>query len=548
MAMATAAKVSDRKKAPKSASTKPGTGKSAKPTGGKADGKGSAKLRPRTPTGITPYADLAKVVPLDDVPMPGVEARPKVEQGFVGGAPASREAGEAALQQVPLASLAEFTVRPDRIEPLDILARQAETRVPELVPIRHGRMVVSAFTFYRGAAAVMANDLGNAPSSGLMVQLCGDAHLTNFGFFASPERRLMLDINDFDETHPGPFEWDVKRLVASLVVAARDNGFNAKKQQQIAQTAARRYQTAMDRFSWLGDLDVWYAKGDFEDAMTFLQPRISKERLARMEKQNAKIRSRDSLQAYNKLATVVDGEPQLIADPPLIVPIRDLMTASDREQVAVWMQGLMRDYAATLHSGREVLVDRFEFVDMARKVVGVGSVGTRCWIVLMRGKELREPLLLQVKEAEPSVLAPYVDASVLELPTFGQQGQRVVNGHWMMQAASDIFLGWQTVDGLDGKQRDFYVRQLRDWKFSPLIESFAPLELSVWGELCAWSLARAHARSGNRTAIAAYIGDGEAFPEAMTSFALAYAEQNDSDHDQLVKAIQNGTVEAVTGL
>ncbi|BCB88189.1 DUF2252 domain-containing protein [Phytohabitans suffuscus] len=455
--------------------------------------------------------------------------------------------GRAARKRVPHASHAEWRPAPDRPDPVGVLAAQAASRLPELVPIRHGRMLVSPFTYYRGAAAVMASDLASTPVSGFVTQLCGDAHLTNFGAYASPERNLVFDINDFDETFPGPWEWDVKRLAASFVIAARDNGFGRKERAAIVRTTVCSYRTAMARFAALGDLDVWYARADTGQAGRVLTTPPTKQTRKRFERAEAKARTHDSLQALRKLTGIVDGQRRILADPPLVVPVQDLLPDVERKLFEEQLRGLLRGYRRTLADDRRHLLDGFEFVDMARKVVGVGSVGTRCWIVLLRGRDDTDPLLLQVKEAQPSVVAPYImDSGVL--PCLRHGGERVVAGQRLMQAVSDIFLGWQTAPGIDGQARDFYVRQLRDWKQSAVVEAMDAATMRSYGDLCGWVLARAHARTGDRVAIAAYLGDGDTFDRALLEFAERYADQSEQDHAALAAAAGAGRIPVVTGV
>jgi uncharacterized protein (DUF2252 family) len=454
--------------------------------------------------------------------------------------------GLAARAEVPPERHAEFEPPKDRVDPVSLLEKQAESRVPELVPIRHGRMLLSPFTFYRGAAAVMAADLAYTPVSGLTVQLCGDAHLTNFGVFGSPERNLIFDINDFDETYPGPWEWDLKRLAASLVVAGRENGFSTKERRTVVRSTARRYVAAMSRFAPMSELAVWYARADMASASEILSKPVSKTQAKKLGKAGAKARSRDSVQAYGKMVRQVNGHHRIIGVPPLIVPVADLLPDTDREALELTISGLLSRYRRTLPSDRRVLLDRYWFADMARKVVGVGSVGTRCWAVLLHGRDESDPLFLQVKEAQQSVIAEHVKAK--DLPVYRNEGERVVAGQWLMQAVSDIFLGWENVEGIDGMRRDFYVRQLRDWKGSAVPEAMAPNDMARYGEICAWSLARAHARSGDRIAIASYLGDDDAFPRAIAKFAEAYADQNELDHAALAEAGRTGRIEVQPGL
>jgi uncharacterized protein (DUF2252 family) len=449
--------------------------------------------------------------------------------------------GKTARAEVPRDSHAMFDPPPDRPDPIGLLEEQGKSRVPELVPVRYGRMMVSPFTYFRGAALPMASDLAGTPVSGLAVQACGDAHLSNFGLFGSAERRLVFDVNDFDETLPGPWEWDVKRLAASLEVAARGNGFAGKQRREIVAAAVARYRQAMRGFAGMTNLEVWYAHMDMNQARAEFDARLQPKQRKTVDKGLAKARTRDSMEEVAKLCHAVDGQPRIIADPPLLVPMQDLIPdQTDRAAMEEQLTGLIAKYRRTLETDRRFLLDEFRFADIARKVVGVGSVGTRCWIVLMLGRDDADPLFLQVKEAEASVLSRFVGAS-----KYANQGQRVVAGQRLMQASSDIFLGWQRVEvGLDGKQRDFYVRQLRDWKFSADIETMIPRGMRLYGELCGWTLARAHARSGDRIAIAAYLGGSDVFDRAVTEFAAAYADQNERDHKSLLAAVASGRIAA----
>ncbi|HEY6491863.1 MAG TPA: DUF2252 domain-containing protein, partial [Trebonia sp.] len=405
--------------------------------------------------------------------------------------------GKDARAVAPLESHAEF--RPGRgRDPVGLLLGQAASRVPELVPVRHGRMLVSPFTFYRGAALPMAADLAGTPAAGLRVQVCGDAHLPNFGAFASPERKLVFDVNDFDETLPGPFEWDIKRLAASLTVAGRDNGFTAKDCRKIVLAAAEGYRAAMREFAEQTFLEVWYAHLDVEPAVRELRSEIKAKRLKEFEKLLAKAHTKDSTQALAKLTTEVDGRRRIIADPPTIVPIEELFADVRADEIYAQVSAVLSKYRRSLQSDRRHLLNEFTLVHVARKVVGVGSVGTRAWIVLMDAADGVEPLVLQAKEAQPSVLAEFAGRSL-----YKNEGERVVAGQHLMQAQSDIFLGWTRITGPDGADRDFYVRQLRDWKFSVPIEAMLPAGMTVYARLCGWTLARAHARSGDRVALAA---------------------------------------------
>jgi uncharacterized protein (DUF2252 family) len=460
--------------------------------------------------------------------------------------PAERaDRGKAARAEVPRDSHAVFDPPSDRPDPIGLLAKQAESRVPELVPVRWGRMMVSPFTFYRGAALPMASDLATTPVSGLAVQACGDAHLSNFGIFGSAERRLVFDVNDFDETLPGPWEWDVKRLAASFEVAGRENGFSGKQRREIVTATVASYRQAMRNFAGMTNLEVWYAHADMEQMRSQFESQLNERQRKLVDKGLAKARTRDSMQEVAKLTRIVDGRPRIIADPPLLVPIAELIPEeTDRTAFESQLADLIAKYRRTLETDRRFLLEQFEFADMARKVVGVGSVGTRCWIVLMLGRDDSDPLFLQVKEAETSVLSRFVGAS-----KYNNQGQRVVAGQRLMQAASDIFLGWQRTEaGLDGRTRDFYVRQLRDWKFSLAIETMVPRGLRMYGALCGWTLARAHARSGDRIAIAAYLGGSDVFDKAIAQFAVAYADQNERDYKSLVDAVASGRITAERGL
>jgi uncharacterized protein (DUF2252 family) len=453
--------------------------------------------------------------------------------------------GKAARAEVPLESHAEFDPPPDRPDPIALLEEQGTTRVPELVPVRYGRMMASPFSYYRGAALPMASDLAPTPVSGLAVQACGDAHLSNFGVFGSAERRLVFDVNDFDETLPGPWEWDVKRLAASLEVAARDNGFPGKKRRAIVAAAVASYREAMRAFAGMTNLDVWYAHADLDVLRQQGAAQLKARQRKAVDKGLTKARTRDSMQEVDKLTYLVDGRPRIISDPPLIVPIDQLMPDEmDRKGFEALLSDLIGKYRRTLETDRRYLLEQYEFCDMAHKVVGVGSVGTRCWIVLMLGRDTADPLFLQVKEAQESVLCRYVGAS-----KYANEGQRVVAGQRLMQASSDIFLGWQrTPSPLDDRSRDFYVRQLRDWKFSLDIESMVPRGMRIYAQLCGWTLARAHARSGDRIAIAAYLGASDTFDQAITQFADAYADQNAKDHEALLAAAASGRIIAESDL
>jgi uncharacterized protein (DUF2252 family) len=447
--------------------------------------------------------------------------------------------GKDARAVAPLESHAEF--RPGRSrDPVGLLLGQGESRVPELVPVRHGRMLVSAFTFYRGAALPMAADLATTPASGLRVQLCGDAHLSNFGAFASPERRLVFDVNDFDETLPGPFEWDVKRLAASFAVAGRDSGFPAKDRRKVTLAAAEGYRTAMREFAGQPLLAVWYAHLDIEDAIGQFTSQIKAKKLKAAEKLLAKAHTKDSTAVLGKLTTIVDGQRQIIST-PTIVPVEEVFADVQADSIYQQIRGVLSKYRRSLQSDRRHLLEQFTLVQVARKVVGVGSVGTRAWIVLMDAAEGDEPLFLQAKEAQPSVLAEYCGRS-----RYANQGERVVAGQHLQQAQSDIFLGWTRITGPDGIDRDFYVRQLKDWKFSMPTEAMLPAGMTAYARLCGWTLARAHARSGDRIALAAYLGGSDRFDQAIADFAETYADQNEHDYAALQAAVKNGKAQAAT--
>jgi uncharacterized protein (DUF2252 family) len=464
--------------------------------------------------------------------------------GRTGHTPAERAAaGKAIRAKLPRRRQAELPGA-DR-DAVALLESQAPSRVAELLPVRYGRMLVSPFTFYRGAALVMATDLATTPRSGLNAQICGDAHLSNFGVYASAERRLVFDINDFDETHVGPWEWDVKRLVTSLEIAGRDRGFTPRDRRLALLAASQEYRTAMATFAGMGNLDVWHASMDADAMLAQARSSVSRAMLRRAEATLAKARTRDSMQAQRKLTTIVDGHRRIISDPPLIVPIEEIdPEIGSPEVISEAMVSLLRTYQRTLPVGQQNVLSEYEYVHMAHKVVGVGSVGTRAWIVLFRGRDDDDPLLLQVKQAMPSVIAPFVSG----VKRHAQEGQRVVAGQRTMQASSDIFLGWVRVTGLDSVQRDFYVRQLRDWKGSADVDAMIPRGLRVYGQMCAWTLARAHARTGDRIAISSYLGSSTSFDQAIAEFAVGYADQNERDYAAFAEAVETGRLIAQTGV
>ncbi|HEY8304401.1 MAG TPA: DUF2252 domain-containing protein [Solirubrobacteraceae bacterium] len=455
---------------------------------------------------------------------------------------AEREAkGKAAREQTPRSSHGQWRAKEDREDPVAILQAQAKSRVPELVPIRYGRMLVSPFTFYRGAAAVMAADLADTPTSGLQVQLCGDAHLSNFGIFASPEREMLFDINDFDETLPGPWEWDVKRLAASMCVAGRDRNLTKQEIADVLAWTAQAYRQSMRGFAQMSNLAVWYAKLNAQDIMGVVkaQQLVKGKRLEKMEKRLGKARVKDSTRAVLKLTEEVDGRLRFVSEPPLVVPMEELLGKAESDDLRKRMEGMLADYSDSLTDEHGVLFGEYAFQSIARKVVGVGSVGTRAWVLLFTGRDERDPLVLQAKEAQASVLEPYAGAS-----QYANHGQRVVEGQRLMQAAGDILLGWLPAVGVDEVTRDFYVRQLWDGKLSIEIETMTHPMLRSYGALCGWTLARAHARTGDRIAIASYLGAGGVFDQAIVDFSETYADQNERDYQTLLDAVKAGRLRA----
>ncbi|MEU3269975.1 DUF2252 domain-containing protein [Saccharomonospora sp. NPDC006951] len=448
--------------------------------------------------------------------------------------------GKAARAAAPRSSHAEFARGAGDPSPLTLLAEQDETRVPELLPIRYDRMAVSAFTYFRGAALPMAADLARTPRTGLEVQVCGDAHLMNFGLFASPERRMVFDINDFDETLRGPWEWDVKRLAASLEIAARDNGFPAKRRAGIVVSAVAEYRRAMREFSGWTALRVWYAHADVREIKAMYADKLGASRRESLARDVRKAGARSNLGALRRFAHVREGRLRIAAEPPLIVPVDQLTGPGAGEQPAeltAMLGEILASYRDTLEPERRAVLDRYRYVDLARKVVGVGSVGTRCWMALLLGNDERDPLFLQAKEAGPSVLERFVGRS-----RYRNAGKRVVVGQRLMQTVSDVFLGWVRADSFDGGRRDFYFRQLRDGKGSADVESMTPKGMLAYGRLCGWTLARAHARTGDPVALAAYLGSGTRFDNAVGEFARGYADQNERDHAVLRKRIAAGAI------
>jgi uncharacterized protein (DUF2252 family) len=448
--------------------------------------------------------------------------------------------GKTARAEVPRSAHAFWEPAPYRRDPVELLEEQAHTRLPELVPIRYGRMLVSPFTFFRGAAYIMAADLAGMPRTGLHAQLCGDAHLSNFGAYAAPDRQLVFDVNDFDETLPGPFEWDLKRLVASFAVAGRSRGFDAKGRQTVNTTVSRAYRKAIAEFAAMRTLDVWYSRIDVDQFMGKWESHLSPKAVKRFERNVAKARTKDSLKAFSKLTHMVDGEPRFVSDPPLIVPFTELVSDVDALEGT---RKVIRSYRRTLQGDRGRLLEKFRSVDVARKVVGVGSVGTRAWVVLFVGRDIEDPLILQMKEAQRSVLEPFLGKS-----SFRNHGQRVVEGQRLMQAASDTMLGWIRTKNVDGVERDFYLRQLWDEKASAQVDVMEKKTMTVYARICGQTLARAHARSGDAVAIASYLGSNDTFDRALAVFGEAYADQNELDYAALEQAMTEGRVKAETGL
>ena len=448
--------------------------------------------------------------------------------------------GRSARAAAARGSHAALDLPPDR-DPIAWLEAQAATRLPDLVPIRYGRMLRSPLAFLRGAAAVMANDLALTPRAGLQAQLCGDAHLLNFGGFGSPEGDLVFGLNDFDETLPGPFEWDVKRLAVSVEIAGRDRGLADVDRKAAVLAAVRGYRKEMRRLGGMSNVDAWHASVDADSLVAALRREHERRPAKTVEREAARARLNDDLRALAKLTHLVDGEPRIVSDPPLLVPIAEL--ADGTQDLEAELRRVLRSYRRSLEHDRRVLLDGFRFGDVARKVVGIGSVGTRCWIVLLLGRDDDDPLFLQVKEADASVLEPLLGRS-----SFASHAERVVEGQRLSQAAGDIFLGWTSAEDVDGDRRDFYVRQLRDWKASIDLERILPRGLATYAWWCGSTLARAHARSGDRVAIAAYLGKGDLFDRALADFAAAYADVNERDHAALARAVREGRIAATEGV
>ncbi len=458
--------------------------------------------------------------------------------------------GRAARTEAPRSSHGRWEPAPDRPDPIALLEEQAASRVPELVPIRYGRMLVSPFTFYRGGALIMAADLAVTPQSGITVQVCGDAHLSNFGLFGSPERRMLFDINDFDETLLGPWEWDVKRLAASFEIMGRDRGFAPADRREVVMAGVREYRDRMRRAAGMGTLDAWYEHFEVGMLLKMVRKevnvkRVSKKEAEAFERDVTKAQTRDNARVFAKRANEVDGELRIVADPPVIIPIEDLVppgSGSEWENPAPLIKKLLNSYRRTL--GRQHHpVEEYRYAHVAYKMVGIGSVGTRCYIMLMIGRDQNDPLFLQIKEAEASVLERFLDKSA-----YPNHGERVVAGQRLMQAATDIFLGWQRIKGLDGVPRDYYVRQFQDWKGSADVENLLVPGATLYSRICGATLARAHARWGDRVAIASYLGNGDTFDRAIADFSAAYADQNERDYAAFTAAVDSGRLVAITGV
>jgi uncharacterized protein (DUF2252 family) len=465
--------------------------------------------------------------------------------------------GLTARQEAPRSSHGQWQPAPDRPDPITLLEEQAASRVPELVPIRYGRMLVSPFAFYRGGALIMAADLAATPVTGVTVQLCGDAHLSNFGLFGTPERRMLFDINDFDETLPGPWEWDVKRLAASFEIMGRDRGFSPEDRRAVVMAGVREYRNRMRRAAGMTGLDAWYEHFEAGMLLKLVRQEVRVKRVGRsegeaVEEMVAKARTRDSTRVLAKRTDEVEGELRIVADPPVIIPIEDLVRpgsewtlaqpGSEWENPAPLIKKLLSSYRRTLGRHHHPL-EEYRYVHAAYKMVGVGSVGTRCYIMLMLGRDHNDPLFLQIKEAQASVLERFLGAS-----TYKHHGERVVAGQRLMQAATDIFLGWQRIKGLDGVARDYYVRQFQDWKGSADVDTLLVPGATLYARICGATLARAHARWGDRIAIASYLGKGASFDRAMADFSAAYADQNERDYAAFAAAVDSGRLAAVTGV
>lgn len=439
--------------------------------------------------------------------------------------------GKSVRHRVPRSSHGAWEQPPDRPDPVDLLQEQERSRVQELIPLRHERMLASSFTFYRGAAVIQAADLATSPSTTLLVQACGDAHLANFGGFRSPDRALVFDLNDFDETSPGPFEWDVKRLAVSFELAGRSSDLDPGDRRRVVRRMVRAYREAMGEFAGMRNIDIWYTRLDVLGVLDRWKKKMTSDRVKQFDRNIVKAQGKNSLKAFSKLTERVGDEHRIVSDPPIVVPIRELDSEIDPDRLFEWLHERFIMYRSSLQQDRRHLLDGYRVVDAARKVVGVGSVGTRSWILLLMGRDEHDPLFLQVKEAGPSVLEPHTGASEFE-----SHGQRVVEGQRLLQATSDVLLGWVRAPGFEGGEFDYYVRQLWDGKFSPDYEAMSTKELRVFAQMCGWTLARGHARSGDPIAIAAYVGTGRVFDDAIADYATAYGDQNDRDFDAAKRA------------
>jgi uncharacterized protein (DUF2252 family) len=452
--------------------------------------------------------------------------------------------GQTLRESVPYGSHAQWTPATDRPDPVALLRSQGESRVQALLPLRYERMSASAFTFYRGGALIMASDLATTPSTGITVQACGDAHISNFGLFSSPERRTVFDINDFDETLPGPWEWDVKRLAASVEICGRDNGYGKKQRKEAVLACVQGYREGMAKFADMGHLDVWYAHLDVDTLRAKVATDANPKAMKKADKALAKAKVKNSARAIRKLTEVVDGQLRIISAPPVVVPLRDLIAHKASERMAErfdeqtlehMLRAVLAEYRQSLPADKQRLINEYTPVDLAHKVVGVGSVGTRAWILVLRGADENDPLVLQVKEAQESVLERYVGKS-----KYKRHGHRVVAGQRAMQTASDMLLGWCSLRGEDGKRKDYYVRQLWDGKGSIDLSLLKPKQLTTLARACGWTLAHAHARTGDRFAISAYLGDTDEFDQAIAKFAAVYADQNERDYQRFMEALESG--------
>jgi uncharacterized protein (DUF2252 family) len=447
--------------------------------------------------------------------------------------PSGSTSGQELRKVAPRSSHGEWNAPADRPDPVELITSQNESRLQFLVPIRHWRMSQSPFAFYRGGAKVMAHDLATTPSTGVHVQICGDAHLSNFGVFGSPERDLVFDLNDFDETLPGPWEWDVKRLAASFAIAARHNEYDAKDERDLPRRVAATYREAMHQFAEARYIDVWYAQLDFGDIYEAFADQLTKKQRQRGDRFIRKARSKDSLHAFDKLAEQTDDGYRITSQPPLIIPLREVPRRAGPKKIAALLRAEFGAYLDSVPDHIGVLLRRYRYRDMAIKVVGVGSVGTRCFIVLTKGRDDDDPFFLQIKEAGRSVLEDHLPESA-----YTEHGRRVVEGQRLMQATSDSFLGWH----VDSVGKHYYWRQFKDMKGSVEVEDASLKPMRRYALLCGWTLARAHACSGDPAMIAGYLGAGDNFDRAIADFAVAYADQNERDYAAFTEAIREGRI------